>query len=364
MIRVLHVFNCFGQGGIENFIMNVYRNIDREKIQFDFAFLEKEKGVFDDEVRQLGGKIYYFDSGERSFSNYKKSLTRIISENGPYAAVHSHINFFSGYVMKIAKGAKVDIRISHAHGNQRTIKNAFVRSCFEYLMRFYLNKYSTHMLGCSKTACEELFGKKAKFQVLYNGIDVERFRYNEEARKEFRRKYHIDENALVLLCIGRMTEIKNHDFLIDVFKKVSEADNNSRLILIGDGPKKCEIVQKLKRLDLYEKTVICSNVFNTEDFYSMADIFLLPSLYEGMGIVCVEAQASGLYTLLSSNVPGEVKISNLVKFLDLNACDVWADQIVEWSEGSHDRTEYNKLVKESCFNVQSTVDDLEKVYLG
>ena len=362
-IRVLHVFNYFNQGGIENFVMNVYRNIDRTKIQFDFAFSTNKKGYFDNEAKALGANIYFFDSEKKSFWNYRRNLKRIIQEHGPYAAVHSHIYYFSGFVLFIAKRCGVKIRISHSHETQKGRKQTFIRKVYERLMRKMIKVNATDWLCCSDKAGDFVFGKSIPYQVVYNGIDLNRFQYREERREFTRKKIGVYDERIVL-NVGRFAEQKNHLFILKTFQHLLEQSNDYRLVLIGGGPLELSIREKCKEYGFYDKCIFLHNIQNAEDYYCAADIFILPSLYEGLGIVLVEAQATGLHTLISDKVTREVGVTDLAYYLSIdNTEKKWAIMIDNLIAVQSERAQYNEKLENSAFDINQTVKDLTKIYL-
>lgn len=365
-IRVLQVFNWFNQGGIENFVMNVYRNIDRSKIQFDFAFSRNQKGYFDDEVIEMGGRIFFFDSEKKSFWNYYKNLRRIIRENGPYNALHSHIYFFSGFILLVARLCGIDIRIAHCHETQKGRKPTFLRKCYEKLMSRLIKQNATIVLACSDAAGKFNFGNFIPYQVLYNGIDFDRFKFDEQKREEIRRDLGLSDEKLIL-NIGRFAEQKNHEFIIKIFKELLSRDTTYRLLLIGTGTLKNQIIDRCSSLGVLNKVIFLENIKNTEDYYSASDIFILPSLYEGMSIVAIEAQASGLPALLADNITKEVNVSELACYLPINdnASKVWASMIEQFAKQKRiNRNLYSDKLRKTPFNVLETTHRLVNIYTG
>lgn len=363
-IRVLHVFNYFNQGGIENFVMNVYRNIDRSKIQFDFAFPCNKKGYFDEEAISLGGNIYFFDSEKKSFWNYYRNLKRIIKDYGPYTAVHSHIYYFSGYVLLIAKLCGVKIRISHSHETKKGRKQTLIRRIYEKAMRKMIKWNATDWLACSDLAGKYVFGQSIPYQVLYNGIDLDRFVYRPDTRNKIRLELGLSDNNKMILNVGRFADQKNHRFIIEIFKKIVEQSDDYQLIMIGTGPLENIIRQKCKEYGLIDRCHFLHNIQNTEDYYCAADVFLLPSLYEGMGIVCMEAQATGLQSLLSTEVPKEIAVTDVVHFLNLNdPIEKWVKQVRDLAELSIQRDNYSSLLRATVFDIERTNKDLTNIYL-
>lgn len=363
-VRVLHVFNYFNQGGIENFVMNVYRNIDRSKVQFDFAFPINKKGYFDDEARLLGANIYFFDSDKKTFWNYYRNLKRIIEEHGPYAAVHSHVYYFSGYILFIAKLCGVKIRISHSHETAKGRKQTFIRKCYECFMRWMIKRNATNWLSCSDIAGSYVFGPNIPYQVLYNGIDLNRFKYNEESRIRIRQQLHA-ENSFIVMNVGRFAPQKNHEFIINLFHELLEKIPQSHLLLIGTGPLQPQVEEQCKSLGISNKVTILHNIQNTEEYYNAADAFVLPSLYEGMGIVVIESQSCGLYTLISDKVTKEVGVSDVSEYLPIEgkeAVSLWVNSLLEISNKHVNRSDYQSTFVNTSFNVDVTVRDLTTIY--
>lgn len=363
-IRVLQVFNYFNQGGIENFVMNVYRNIDRSKIQFDFAFPCNKRGYFDEEAISLGGNIYFFDSEKKSFWNYYRNLKRIIKDHGPYTAVHSHIYYFSGYVLLIAKLCGVKIRISHSHETKKGRKQTLIRRIYEKVMRKMIKWNATDWLACSDLAGKYVFGSSIPYQVLYNGIDLDRFVYRPDTRNKIRKELGLSDNNKMILNVGRFADQKNHRFIIEILRKLVDHSDDYRLVMIGTGPLEDIIRQKCKEYGLIDRCHFLHNIQNTEDYYCAADVFLLPSLYEGMGIVCMEAQATGLQSLLSTEVPKEIAVTDVVHYLNLNdPIEKWVKQVRDLAELSIQRDNYSSLLRATVFDIERTDKDLTNIYL-
>ena len=360
--RVLHVFNWFNQGGVENFVMNVYRNIDKNRIQFDFALTSGRKGYFDEEAEKLGAHIYHYDNDSNTLINHYKNLTRIIKEHGPYAAVHSHVYFFSGYILWIARKCGVPIRIAHSHDTQKGKKVTLIRMAYEHLMRYMIKANTTNCLCCSDAAGRYVFTEAMNYQVLYNGIDAQRFTFDTSMRQVYREKLGV-ENKKVILNVGRFADQKNHIFIVNIFKELSKLRDDTVLVLIGTGPLKHDIEHYLKQLGLYEKVYFRSNIMDTENYYRAADIFILPSKYEGMSIVSIESQATGLYSLLSTKITREVGITDIIEYLDIDEPQKWANKINDILTRDYDRSRYNKLIAGTQFDIKRTVSDLEKIYL-
>ena len=361
-VRVLHVFSFFDQGGIENFVMNVYRKMDRTKVQFDFAFPVNQKGYFDDEVISMGGRIFFFDSEKIGMLNFYRNLKRIISENGPYVAIHSHLYYFSGYILWVAKRCGIKIRISHSHETSKGRKETFIRKTYENVMRRMIKRNATHWLSCSDAAGRFVFCPGTPYQVLYNGIDLERFRFNEKSRNRIRKELGM-EDSFIVLNVGRFAHQKNHPFIISLFNELLKKKDNARLLLIGTGDYREMVENRCKELGISDKVTILYNIQNTEEYYDAADAFILPSHYEGMSIVSVEAQSTGLPTLISDKVTREVGVTDLAKYLPIDGTEqLWADELYNISLQTVNREEYMSKFISTPFNVDVTVRDLINIY--
>ena len=363
-VRVLHVLDALNQGGIENLIMNVYRAIDRSKVQFDFALRRESQGYFDDEIERLGGKIYYFESESKSIDNYRKSLSHIIDEKGPYKAIHSHCYFFSGYILRVAKKKGISVRIAHSHDTSKGRKDSLKRKTYEEIMRCLIRAYATDMVCCSNEAGKYVFGEKVNYKVIYNGIDVDRFKFEIKTREEYRKKLGLDD-ALVLIHVGRFADQKNHSFILDILKDLSPEVENWKAIFIGNGELLEKTIEKAKTLGINDRIIYLSGISNPEYYYNASDVFVFPSKYEGLGIVAVEAQVNGLPSILSSKITSEVGITDLAKYLSIDeGTSKWIDAVKHINNQKNvDRSSYSQLIKSTQFDIENTAATLQEIYL-
>lgn len=364
--RVLHIFAALDQGGVENFVMNVYRNIDREKIQFDFAMTSGRKSFFDDEVKKLGGRVFYFDKPATKISVYKRNLSRIINEEGPFVAVHSHCYFFSGVILKICKNQKIVRRISHSHETYKGQKYTLKRKVYEKVMRRLLLNNSTNMFGCSKQACLHLYGKNCfkdkRTKVINNAIDIKNFTCNENSRNEKRKELGIKENQILIGHTGRFADQKNHDLLIDIFKSVHDKNKNTKLLLIGDGPLRKQIEEKIEKLGLNDDVIFAGLRSNVNELLSAMDMFVLPSKYEGLPVAMIEAQANGLPCVISSTITDDTVVTDLVtKVSPSESSDKWAETILK--QINVDRKNTSEDIKRAGFDIIDVSNMLEQIYL-
>ena len=269
-------------GGVESVVMNYYRNIDRDKIQFHFLCDEDSTDIPYDEIEKLGGKVIVIPPYQKLFK-YQKELYKIFKENN-YKIVHSHINALSVFPLRIAKKAKIPVRIAHSHStsNKKEWKKNILKMILRPLSKLYANNY----FACTEYAGKWLFGKKVverkELNVINNAIDLKKFEFNENTRKALREKLGIKDDTLIIGHVGRFMKQKNHEFLIEVFNEVYKKNQNTLLILIGQGPLLSEIKQKAINLNIEDKIRFIGQVTNVEKYYNIMDIFLFPSIYEGL----------------------------------------------------------------------------------
>lgn len=358
-IRVAQVIGKWLGGGVESVIMNYYRNIDRTKIQFDFICDDDSKFIPYDEIRELGGRVYIIPSYKKLFS-YISELRKVLRKN-KYLIVHSHLSTLSIFPLYAAKRENVPIRIAHSHSTYSW--KELSRTIIKFLLRPFSKVFATNYFACSKEAGEFLFGKntvkKNKVHIMYNAIDIDKFRYNSVIRDCVRSKLNIDNNTVVLGHVGRFVKTKNHEFLIEVFAKYHSINPNSILILIGKGDLENIIRQKILDLNLSKSIIFLGYRNDINEIYQAMDIFLLPSLYEGLGMTLIEAQMSGLPCIASTNVPLESNICNLVKFVNLDVDD-WCNNIeklVSYNRSYVDCTNSGYSIGTEAINLANTYND-------
>uniref|UniRef100_C5D953 Glycosyl transferase group 1 n=1 Tax=Geobacillus sp. (strain WCH70) TaxID=471223 RepID=C5D953_GEOSW len=369
-VRVLHVFGRMNRGGAETLIMNVFRNIDREKFQFDFLVHSKEEGHYDQEIKELGGTIYSVPHPRENILQYRKELKKILREKRPYDVIHSHIFTFSGYVLKIAKEEGIPIRIAHSHNTQDGHSSGILRNMYRSYMRKLILKNATNLLGCSKEACRVLFGpeclKNSNVQVLRNGIDLEIFEKIEKGvYLNLRDALRLDSKAKLIGHVGSFTNQKNHCRLIKIFSLLCDEMDNVHLVLVGDGPLKNKISDLIKHYGIEDKVHMLGVRSDVPEILANLDLFLFPSLYEGLGLVLVEAQAVGLKCIVSSKIPSEADIgAGLMKFIDLDLDDtIWAKAIKEELENSNRNISIQKeKIKQSGYDIKEVIKDLAYIY--
>lgn len=362
VIRVLNFVPIMQPAGIENFIMNLYRNIDRTKIQFDFVVHSKKIGMYDEEIESLGGKIYRLDyKDNKNFIKYVRDLNKFFKEHNEYKIVHGNMQSMMPIYLKVAKNHGVPIRIAHAHNsNYEKSAKGFI---LHILSKF--SKYESNInFACSDMAGKYLFGRK-EYIFIPNAIDTERFKYNEKSRNEIREKLKIDKDTLLIGHVGRFELQKNHERLIDIFKELLNTNENCKLILIGTGRLENKIKDKVDRLGIKDKVIFAGVKNNTEDYYSAMDLFLFPSLYEGLPVTGIEAQTSGLNCIMSNSITKETNILNQIEYIDLNKDNsVWVDSVLKNAKkiNEMDRLESYKKIRETTFDIKKNAENMENIY--
>ena len=370
-IRILHVVTQMNRNGLENRIMDIYRHIDRNKIQFDFLTHRKDEGQFDEEIKKLGGKIYYLEPiNIKKIKKYFSDLYNFFENHKEYKIVHSHVNTLSTWVLFAAKKAGIPIRITHSRtwGMEKNW-----RSFFKWFSKLFINIPTTHRFGCSRQAGVWLFGEKYindNFKVITNSIEIEKFKFNSKTRNEIRRKLRINEDDIVFINVGRMVRQKNQIFLLKVFKEMYNNKKNIRLIIIGDGELKNSLQTEINKLKLDKNVLLLGMKNNVGDYLSASDVFIFPSVFEGFGTVVIEAQCNGQRVFASDSIPPETKVSNLVDFLPLKkGYEYWSNYIlnninVENIKNEKERLKYAQIVKKNGFDIKDTYNVLQEFYLS
>jgi len=329
-IRVAHIMGKWHGGGVESVVMNYYRHIDRDKIQFDFICDEDSTSIPYEEIKKLGGKVILIPPYQRMFK-YQRTLKKVL-EQGNYKIAHSHINTLSVFPLFAAKRAKISARIAHSHST--TNKKEWKKNILKQILRPFSKIFATDYFCCSELAGRWLFGNKVynqgKVYLLNNAIDVDKFVYNEKTRNQKRKELNIKKDTLVVGHIGRFVEQKNHKFLIEIFNEIQKQNKNSVLLLAGQGPLEVEIKKQVNSLEIKESVKFLGQRKDANELYQAMDVFVLPSLYEGLSVVGVEAQASGLLCLLSDDMTKETKILKTTEFISLNKdAKEWATIILK-----------------------------------
>ena len=364
--RVLHVIGAMDRGGAETLIMNVYRNIDRSILQFDFLVHETRECDFDSEIRSLGGSIFSIDrlNGINTVS-YIKQCRDFFRMHHNYCAVHVHIGSSAYFVIKEAKKFGL-FCIAHSHNTSPSLSLPEIGfRLFSYPTRYIADYY----LACSREAGVDRFGKAVvtsnSFSVLNNGIDVKRYIFSSKSRSSMRRDLGIAPEQKAICHIGRFSEEKNHEFLLRAFAECKSSHFDGVLFLIGRGPLRNNLEQLAAELNIRDKVIFLGVRSDIPDLLMAMDLFVFPSKWEGLGIAAIEAQASGLPCILSPALPDMAVCSPYAYKMDsLNSTTAWAERMIdEPIRADSDRIDGVNYVRESGFDIKRTVDSLTSLYL-
>lgn len=365
-IHVLVLDTVMDRGGAEAMIMNYMRNVDRDVIKFDFLTNRDYRAAFEDEIESLGGKVYHMcPMYPGKFGQYKKEVREFLKEHPEYKIIHSNLEERSYFALKEAKKLGVPVRISHSHNRPLGFD---LKLIVRYYFRFMLKYYNTHMFSCGVEAGDWLYGKKNRDKVIVmnNAIDAKQYTYDAAKSAEMKKSLGV-ENKLVIGHVGRFFEQKNHPFLIDIFYEIHKKEPNAVLLLVGGGEQddrlKNEMKQKVADLGLSECVQFLGVREDVNDVMQAFDLFLLPSLFEGLPVTMVEAQASGLPCVISDKVPIQCDITGNVKVVALeDGPEKWADVVLEYARGFERKDAFDKIA-EAGFDIKENAKWLEEFYV-
>lgn len=361
-IRVLQIVRKMDIGGVQTMLMNYYRKIDKEKVQFDFIVQGEQEGYFENEILKLGGVIYHVRPMKNLFFYYR-DVNKILKQN-KYSIVHVHHNYANIHGLLISLLNGVENRISHSHNTPP--EKSIIRRFIKKLIRLFINNISTHKYACSVAAADWLYGhkviQKEEVTVIKNAIETDQFKFNCLARSKKRQELGLS-NKIIIGHVGNFSGQKNHKFLIDIFNEVHKLEKNANLLLVGEGPKVHETMCKVDSLGLTDYVIYLGKRSDVNELYQAFDIFLFPSIYEGLGIVLVEAQAAGLKCVISDTITKEVSISELIEYLSLEkSAEEWAKIIIK-KLNLDQRENMLDAIKEYGYDIGNEAKKLEKMYI-
>lgn len=365
-IRVLQIIGIVAGGGVEAVVMNYYEHIDRTKVQFDFIVHNDNKIDITPKVEAMGGRVYKVTPYYKNPIAFTYEIYKVIKKFH-YRIVHSNMNTLSAFSLFAAWAAGVPIRILHNHSTSSPGETK--RNIMKFILRPLARLFANHYLACSRFAGDWMYGQKmmdsGKVTVINNAIDLKKYAFNLQKRKVLRKKLGVADE-FVVGHVGRFMYQKNHDFLIDIFAEAHRKIPQMVLLLIGDGPLREGIEEKVRGLNLIENVRFLGVRDDVQDLYNAMDLFILPSHYEGLGMVGVEAQANGLNVLASTAVPDEMKFTNLVQFEDLkNDTSKWSDRIIQIYYNYH-MTRNNRgapIFNQSKFDISVQAKKLVNYYI-
>jgi len=361
MIRVLQVYPQLNNAGTEAVIMNLYSNLDRTQVQFDF--LIQKTGELDSKVESMGGRIHLIPYISRK--DYITKITSFFLKHQEYKIVHAHIHKEIGIVLKAAMSQNIPYRIAHSH-NSRPY-NIFITKFLRIIPSYMVEKYATHFFACSKKAAIWWFPRKYKqCKILYNAIDIDNFTFLYQNRLKFRKELNVDDNTLIINHIGRFAPQKNQQYIVEIAEDVVKKRPNTLFLLIGNGHQMNEIQQQIESKNLRQHFRILGFRNDISDILSASDLFILPSLYEGLGIVLIEAQSSGLLCIASDRVPIEADLhTDRFISLPLSNKKKWANMIINFEIESYDkRKEYSVQALSSKYDIKQIAEYMQKYYLS
>lgn len=369
-VKVLYFIDRMLRGGIQTFVIENMKRMDKNKIQIDYLLLDDGvKYELEDTLKEMGSNVYKLKGvwlrKPTDYFNYFKKIDEFFSQHNDYKVVHLHSSSKNFYILKSAKKYGIPVRIAHSHNIGFQSKNK-IQIMIGNLCKPLLKKYATDYFACAYLAGEWLFGKKTvkdgKVRVIHNAVEYEKFKFNEKKRIEIRNRLNINEK-LVIGNVGRFSEQKNHEFLIDIFNEIHKKNKMSTLMLIGKGEKEEIIRKKVKELGLENDVIFMGFCDNVNELMWAMDIFLMPSLHEGLPVVGIEAQAAGLPCFMSKYViTDEVKITELVKFIELKQSPrEWAEEILN-SDLSRKNTKAE--IEQARYLIMDTAKELENFYIN
>ncbi len=324
-IRVLQIVTYMGRGGIETTLMNYYRHMNRSQVQFDFLVHREFRADYDDEIESLGGKIYRLPRLVPWSPSYLKALNNFFDEHSEYKIIHVHQDCLSSVILKAAAAHRVPVRIAHSHSSNQ---NKNLKYPIKRYYKRQIAQYATDLFACGKDAGNWMFSGKP-FTVMSNAIDTVKFKFNENVRKQVRKDLSIPDGALVIGHVGSFWPPKNHTYLVDIFYNLFQRNPSAVLLLVGDGGLRPAIQEKVKHLGLEKHVQFLGMRSDIYKVMQAMDVFVMPSLYEGLPVTMVEAQASGLPCFISDKVPIECKMTDAVTQIPLDASpEVWTEQIL------------------------------------
>ena len=330
-IRVAQVVGKMNGGGVEAVVMNYYRHIDRSKVQFDFLVDEDSTRVPEEEITALGGRVFRIPPYQHPI-RYRRELIRLMREQ-QWLIVHSNINTLSVFPLSAAKKVGVPVRIAHSHSTMG--KGEFTKNIMKLALRPFANVYPTVRFACSHYAGEWLFGKNVDFTVIPNGIELDKFRFDPVVRQETRKELGVAEDAFLIGHVGRFMPQKNQAFLVDVLAEVLPSNPNAMIAFVGDGPDKPAVQLHAEELGIADRVLFLGQRSDVNRLYQAFDVFCLPSLYEGLCLVGIEAQRAGLTCLFSDAVSREVDVTKANKFISIKNTSDWFSTLEKFNQNGN-----------------------------
>lgn len=364
MIRILHILHSMNRGGAEAMLMNYYRNIDRTRVQFDFLLTEQNRCQYEEEIEQMGGRVYRVPL--LTFSNpfpYINGVKNFLKEHSEYRIVHSHTSSKSAVPLWVAKRCGVPVRVCHAHSSN---SGSGFEGGVRWALGVWLKRVATDFMSCGEGATICWYGKEYlnKTRFVPNAVDMDKYSFDASVRNTKRAALELPTDACVLGMVSRFHPVKNHLFALDVLAALKQRRCNAKLLFVGDGELRQEIEKKTDVLGLHDDVILVGLVNDVPNYLQAMDMVLMPSFNEGLPVSLVEAQVNGLYVVASTGVPHEVDVTGNVTFLPLDV-SVWADCLAaKVAEGVKRDSEAVKKVRQAGYDIKIASGKLERWYMN
>lgn len=368
MIRILHVVGSLNVGGAETMIINLYKNIDRTQIQFDFLVYNKEESIYTKIVRQLGGRIFFIDKAKiHNPIAYYLAMKNIIKQNGTFKAIHVHMDSHSFLPISIARLLKIKIRVCHSHTTRRNLIKGLIPKIYTYISGKIILLNSTNRLACGADAGKALYGNE-DYEIFLNPISVDDvMRSSNDDVKSFLCKNKVRQECFKIGMIGRFCDVKNHKFAVDIIDELVKYDKNAVLIFAGDGPLRQSIEQLVERKGLSSYVRFLGVYNDMPTLLHSVDVLLMPSLYEGFPVTLIESQASGVPAVVSDSVTKEADLGlNLLEFFSLKRnASAWAMKLASYKNGTSmeiDDDVRKSVLCQKGFSMEACVNKIKQIY--
>lgn len=363
-IKVFHLIGSLNIGGIQNVVFNMFNSIDRTKYEFYFGVFDYSHTKLEQEIINMGGNIIVVPEIKKNYYSYYQNLKRILKVNGEFEVFHSHLHLNNGIALMAAENVGIPIRISHSHSVRRSNqKKSYIYSIYEKIMLKMIRHYSNVQIACSRAAGKYMFGDGlfTKNGIVFpNSINIEKFQFSKEYRKEIRQILGF-QNKLVIGNVGTLNIVKNQELIIQLVNELIKDGKPVVGIIIGEGKERLQLEDKIQQYGLNKDVLLIGNDVKVSEYLSAMDIFVFPSLHEGLGIAAIEAQANGLPVIISDGVPDEVRIKNNVYRVPLDCpIEEWAS--ITWKIRENRLNFDNLELINAGYNSSDSGRIIQKIY--
>lgn len=365
MVRVLHELSALDGGGVAKLLFDYYSNMNKEKVHFDFLIYDYyDEGIYEKPLREMGCTIHKIPRIKKSKKGYLQGMKNVIA-NGNYDVVHSHMGARGLFVMYFAQRYGVKKRIAHSHIAYEPVTG--MKRCLNKMLSVVTKFFATDLFACGQDAGLYMWGKKCsekgKIRIMTNAVDTSSFTFSPEIREAKRKELGVEDKTVIGI-VGRLSSQKNYPFLFRVYKKLLETNSNVILVVVGRGIEEEEIKRQAKQLDI-DKQILFLGVRNdVPELLNAFDLFVLPSLYEGLPVVLIEAQANGLRQIVSDKITKEMDITDLIHFLPIeNSEEQWVDSINQSENNVMYRAKYSREVAQAGYDIKVESKKMEQFYL-